>query len=438
MKMKLRRTIFNGPSECGGMLVELMLSVALAMIVIPFIFRYHQRAVRRAENIAVSRQMEGVQSALERYIMAHRDELLAPVGKNITRVALADLVPFGVSEDLVAAAGDKYQLRVLKAADFNSRATLQGVVVLNDGDISPLRTREIVNIAGDRVGFLDSGRAYGAFGTWNSAALDLGLGDGGGIVETTPALRDNAKYLWRVPSADTADATMLSALSLGGHDIASASFFNSRSARFDELLSVGEIAAGNIIFQNRTSIDKKLNAVSSTVSGALSSDSKNMDVAGKFSLADLGKFSGFSVSDLYVTNMTLPGISLSDTGDVALLKINQALDMTSGRIDAMFVTVGFAGSITPRLVVRNRIEDSINPSYYWDASHGVANFSDVSFAELSRMAPLALAREGRGTTAAQIFGAVAANKNATASDYMNAITKIQEAVRKKYRALNLQ
>lgn len=174
------------------------------------------------------------------------------------------------------------------------------------------------------------------------------------------------------------------------------------------------------------------------MSGALSSDSKNMDVAGKFSLADLGKFSGFSVSDLYVTNMTLPGISVSDTGDVALLKINQALDMTSGRIDAMFVTVGFAGSITPRLVVRNRIEDSINPSYYWDASHGVANFSDVSFAELSRMAPLALAREGRGTTAAQIFGAVAANKNATASDYMNAITKIQEAVRKKYRALNLQ
>ncbi|MDE5616033.1 MAG: hypothetical protein K2I81_04355 [Alphaproteobacteria bacterium] len=436
--MKLRRTIFNTPPEAGGMLVELMLSIALAMVVIPFIFRYQQRAVRRAENIAVARQMEGVQNALERYIVAHRDELLAPVGKNITRLALSDLVSFGVSEDLVADAGDKYQLRVLKSADLNNQATLQGVVVFNDGDISPMRTREIVNIAGDRVGFLDSGRAYGAFGAWSSAGLDLGLPDAGGIVETTTALRDNAKYLWRVPSADSSDATMLSALSLGGHDIKSVSFFNSRSARFDELLSVGELAAGDLIFQNRTSIDKKLSSVSATVAGALSSDSKNMEVVGKFALSDLGKFTNFSVADMYVTNMTLAGLSISGIGGVSMLKVNQALDMTSGRIDAMFVTVGFAGSITPRLVVRYRIEDSINSAYYWDASNGVANLSDVSFAELARMAPMALAREGAGTSAARIFGAVAANKNATASDYMNAITEIQKEVRKKYSGLNLQ
>jgi len=437
--MKLRRTIFNTPAENGGMLVELMLSIALAMIVIPFIFQYHQRAVRRAENIAVTRQMQGVRGALERYIMAHRDELLAPVGKNITRVALANLEEYGVSADLIAEYGQKYQLRVLKSADANNQATLQGVVVLTDGDISPLRTREIVNIAGDRVGFLDAGHAYGAFGAWRGAAVDLGLGAGaGGIVETTTALRDNAKYLWRVPSNDASDATMLSALNLGGHDIVGASFFNSRNAQFDDTLTVGKIAAGDVIFQNRTTIDKKLSAVSSTVSGALSADSKNMDVAGRFNLSDVGKFSNFSVTDLYVTNMTLSGLSITDTGNVSLLKINQSLDMTSGRIDAMFVTVGFAGSITPRLVVRDRIEDSVNNAYYWDASRGVANFSDVSLAELARMAPIAAAAEGRGTTAAQIFGAVAANKNATAADYMNAIKKIQDQVRKKYRGLNLQ
>lgn len=435
--MKQRRTIFNGPSEHGGMLVELMLSIALAMVVIPFIFRYQQRMVRRAENIAIARQMEGVQQSLERYIIAHRQELLAPVGKNITRVSLSDLVAFGVSEDLVKDAGDKYQLRVLKAADFNNQATLQGVVVLSDEDISPIRTREIVNLAGDRIGFLDSGRAYGAYGAWNSASVDLGLSSDAGIVEMTSALRDNAKYLWRVPSTDASDATMMSPLSLGGHDITSASFFNTRSARFDETLSVGKISVNDLIFQNRTSVDKKLSAVSSTVSGALSSDSKNLDVAGKFSLSDLAKFSHFEVSDLYVTNMTLSGLSVSDSSKVSLLKINQNLDMTEGRIDAMFVTVGFAGSITPRLVVRERIEDSTNSSYYWNAKTGVANFGDVSFAELSRMAGEALAAEGSGTTASQIFGAVVSNKNATASDFMNAITKIQEEVRKKYRRLNL-
>ncbi len=435
--MKPRQRFFSSPSQGGGMLVELMLSVALAMIVIPFIFNYHQRAVRRSQNIAVARQMQGVQSALERYIVARRDELLAPVGKNIVRVELSDLIPFGVSQDLVAARGDKYQLRVLKSADAVRGATLQGVIVLADDEISPMRTREIVNIAGDKVGFLDNGRAYGAFGTWRSAALDLGVGSAGGIVETTSALRDNAKYLWRVPSNDVSDATMLSALSLGGHDIVGASFFNSRTARFDEMLRIGEIAADNVIFQNRTSIDKQLSAGSSTVSGTLSSDSKNMEVSGRFSLADTAKFSNFSVDDMYVTNMTLSGLSITDTEKVSTLKINQALDMTSGRIDAMFVTVGFAGSITPRLVVRSRIEDSVNPAYYWDASAGVANFSDVSFAELSHMARIALAKEGGATTASQIFGAVSANKNATVSDYMNAITEIQEKVRAKYRGLKL-
>lgn len=436
--MKQYRTIFNTAPQYGGMLVELMLSIALAMLVIPFVFRYQQRAVRRAENIAIMRQMTGVQDALERYIIANRDELLAPVGKNITRVSLSDLVAYGVSTDLVESASDDYQLRVLKSADINNQATLQGVVVLSNGDINPIRTREIVNIAGDRVGFLDSGRAYGAYGAWNNAAVDLGLNADGGIVEMTPTLRDNAKYLWRVPSTDTADATMLSALSLGGHDILSASFFNGRNARFDEILSVGKISVNDLIFQNRTSIDKKLSAVYSTVSGALSADSKNMDVAGNFSLSDMAKFSSFSVSDLYVTNMTLSGFSVSSTEKISTLKINQSLDMTYGYIDAMFVTVGFAGSITSRLVVRNRITDSVNPSYYWDAADGVANFSDVSFAELARMAPMALAREGAGTTSAQIFGAVVANKNATASDFMNAITKIQDSVRKKYRRLNLE
>ena len=88
--------------------------------------------------------------------------------------------------------------------------------------------------------------------------------------------------------------------------------------------------------------------------------------------------------------------------------------------------------------MRDRIEDSVNPAYYWDAAASVANFNDVSFAELARMAPLAFAREGKGTTTAQIFGAVSANKNATASDYMNAIKEIQEKVRAKYRGLNLQ
>ena len=105
----------------------------------------------------------------------------------------------------------------------------------------------------------------------------------------------------------------------------------------------------------------------------------------------------------------------------------------------MFVTVGFAGSITPRLVVYDRIEDSTNPNYYWDAEYGVANLADVTLQELNRMAPLAVyAENATSTDSGRIFNAVVTNKNATASDYMNAINQIQNAVSAKYRQLNLE
>ena len=105
----------------------------------------------------------------------------------------------------------------------------------------------------------------------------------------------------------------------------------------------------------------------------------------------------------------------------------------------MFVSVGFTGSMTPRLVVYDRIEDSVNADYYWDASSSRANFVDASFVELNRMATLAMISEGdKSTISGQIFGSVSANKNATVADYMNAIREIQTRVSEKYRLLNLE
>ena len=55
------------------------------------------------------------------------------------------------------------------------------------------------------------------------------------------------------------------------------------------------------------------------------------------------------------------------------------------------------------------------------------------------MAPLAVyAENATSTDSGRIFNAVVTNKNATASDYMNAINQIQNAVSAKYRQLNLE
>lgn len=438
--MKIITGIFNNKkSQHGSMLVELLLSVALAVVVIPFVFRYQQNAIVRAENIAITNQMTEIQVALERYIVANRADLLNTVGKSITRVKMSDLVEFGVPTDIVENDANKYQLRILKSSDSTGQATLQGVVVRSTDDITPLRTREIVSLGGGNMGFIDGTHAYGTYGAWHTDTVDMGLNLTDGIIGTTTISRDNSLYLWRVPSENAADATMMSALNLGGHDIVGAKYFDSKFADFGEMLVAPKIVSQNIIFQNRTTLDKIFNTKNATVSGILSADARNMEITGDLTLADVGKFSSLTSKNMWVANMTLGGISIDAEDDLATLKINQSLDMTSGYISAIFVTVGFTGSITPRLVVGSRIEDSINSSYFWDVPSKTAHFADVSFAELNRLATLASYYESDpSTVATQIFGAVSANKNATAADFMNAITEIQTRVRAKYRLLKLE
>lgn len=429
-------SIFN--NSRGSMLVELLLSVALAALIIPFLFRYQHSSIERAQNIAITNQMTEIQVALERYIVANRDELLRTVGRNITRVELDDLAEFGVPQSVLDAGDEKYQLRILKSSDVSGQSTLQGVIVRASDDITPLRTREIVNLSGGSMGFVDGTHAYGTFGAWHTDALDMGVDIDNGIIETTSVNRDNALYLWRVPSENPDDAKMMSPLNLGGHDIKNAAFINSDYATFNEGLTAKEIVSDKIIFDNRTTIDAVFSTDAATVSGMLSSDSKNMEISGRLSLADTAKMSSLTAENLWVSKLTLSGLSIEADHDLALLKINQSLDMTSGRIEAVFVSVGFAGSMTPRLVVYDRIEDSTNPQYYWDVKSKTARFSDASFVELNRMATLATFYEGdNSTSAGQIFGAVSANKNATVSDYMNAISEIQKRVSAKYRLLNL-
>ncbi len=423
----------------GSVLVELLLSVALAAVVIPFIFKYHENSLRRTQNIAIVNQMTELQVALERYIIENRDTLLQTVGRNITRVSVADLAPYGVPETILSQGDEKYQLRILKSNDVNDSASLQGVIVRVSDDVSPLRTREIVRLSGGTMGFVDGTRAHGSFGAWHTDSIDLGTDIDNGIIETTSVNRDGALYLWRVPSGDPSDATMMTALNLAGHDVVNATFLNADFSDFTEGMTSKTIVSDTTTFQHRTNLDGIFETASATVSGMLSSDSKNMQVSGSYTLSDTAKLSSLNANNLWVTNMTLGDISVDSSDDFALLKINQTLDMTSGRIDAMFVTVGYTGSMTSRLVVFDRIEDPVDSSYYWDAGSKIASFQDATFVELNRMAGLAvLTEDGTATQSGQIFSSVSSNKNATVSDYMSALQEIQTRVIGKYRRLNLE
>ena len=438
-KMKNTARIFSNKNmHRGTVLIEFLLTIALAGTLLPFIYGYQNRAIIRAENVRITRQMQKIQSVLEQYIVENKDAMLTTVGRNIIKVKLADLVDYGLDATFVETAGDKYQLRILKSNDYGDQASLQGVIVLTDSEITPLRTREIVSMGDDKIGFVDGTRAYGGFGTWRVNTADFGVDATDGIVLSTAIQRDNSLYLWRVPSGGATDATMLSALNLGGRDIINSSFVNTVGLSLDESLAATKIVTNDLIFQNRTTIDTKYTTQTATVSGTMSGDSKNIAVTGTLSLAESAKASSFTADNFWVNNLILSGLS-TPSGTAATLRSNGSLDMTEGRVSAVFVSVGFTGSITSRLNVKEKIVDSVNPDYYWDTKSKTANLVDINSPTLTDMAARVLRRESvSGSTATRVFSSVTSNKNATMGDYLNAIREIGQSVRAKYQMLNLE
>jgi Tfp pilus assembly protein PilE len=438
--MRQRKHFFGRNSQRGGMLVELMMTIALAAIIIPFVFRYQQTAVNRARNVAITKQMENVQTALERYIVENKTELMKPMGKNITRVKISDLVDYGLADYIAENYADDYQLRILKTADRNDKSVLQGIIILSNSEITPLRTREIVNLGGGQIGFIDGDITHGGFGAFHANTADFGISGAKGLVGLTSTKRGNAEYLWRLPSENESDATMLSPLNLDGHDITKAHFFDASKAQFEEKLKVSKLDIDTLVFSNRTNLNAIYSTNSAVVNGAFTSESCTLNVGGRLTLADSGKFSNFYTNDLYVNTLTLSGFTVTPTtGKSSTLQIIGDMDLILGHVTAAYVSVGYTGSVTPKLVISGKIQDPKDSSFYWDVSNKKARFSDANFPELYRMATHIVKLESvAGTSATKIFGAVAANVNATVGDYINAINSMQEQIRAKYQMLNLK
>ena len=439
--MKMNKKIFyRSKYQHGGMLIELMMTICLAAVVIPFVFRYQQNTIARARNIVITQQMENVQNALERYILENKSVLMKPVGKKIFHIKIDELVKYGLPEYVADSYKDDYQLRILKSSDRNDKSTLQGIVILNDKNVTPLRTREIVNLGGGKFGFIEGDTTHGGFGAFHANVADFGVKNQKGIIGTTSVKRGNTEYLWRVPSDKASDATMLSALNLDGHDIRNIRFFDANKAQFEEKLMTGRTTVNSLVFTNRSTLDAIFETNSAVVNGPLTADSKTMNVSGTVSLADSGKFSSFSTKDLYVNNLTLSGFSVSSaSGKDSVLKVIGDMDLVLGRISAEYVTVGYTGSVTPQLYVSEKIQDTKDSGYYWDIKNKKARFADINSPELARLARGIITSESRtGTVSTTLFGSVVSNTNATVGDYLNALHDIQTRVRQKYQMLNLE
>lgn len=381
----------------GGMLLELMLSIALAAIIIPFVFRYQKNTIERARNISLVKQMETVQSALERCIFENREELLRQgvsiFSENNTDPDNIDclilfnddeddprgLINYGLTAEFVNDFRNDYVLRILKSNDNTGQPVLQGVVLLNNQNINALRTREIVRLGGGKVGFLDGDVVQGGYRAFNAEKIDFDFQNiDNGIVQTTDTMRGYSKYLWRLPSGDEKDATMLSWLNLDGHDINNVDALRAYNAIFSsDLVFPGDDSAVNattVFFTKLASINSECNGDLATVRGHLTINSGGvLNVTDKTSLRGLGKFTECNSPKLNTHEMTLTKFSIDSDSLIVGGR------MVMNKIIAGKVSVDKGPVITPRLVISKRIT-SPDGKFYWEVdgkSKNEAYFNDA-------------------------------------------------------------
>jgi hypothetical protein len=328
------------------------------------------------------------------------------------------------------------QLRTVKSRDVGGRSYVQGVVVFDFPNMTPLRIRQIAALSGNQGGFADGQMVYGSFGTWQFPISQIEANvSSTSILARTKTFRSGGGYLHRLPSDNPLDATMQSDLDLGGHDVKDVRNLNSTSARFLDVLVTDSIETSRMSVSNRLDWTGAIEATDVLVLGSISSDNRSLD-ATHISVAGHSSLRNVTANNLTTNNLRISGFSVArDPDNPSTLSISGVLDMTRGHIRAVETTVGFSGSVTPSLQVTSRIEYSQDPSYYWNVAGagGSAHLGDLILNNLSSTMRSAFARERTGRTETEsIMGGIAHNVNATVSDYMRALERVRNAVEAKY------
>ena len=422
--------IFNNK---GAGLLEMLLTLAMFMATLPLVYGLVAGRREKIEDLRISSQIRIIQAALEEYIFENRQKLLAPITANVTRVSLSDLnslPPMNLDNARI-------QLRTIKSRDIDGRSFVQGIVIYDSPNLTPMRTRQIALATGASAGFADGRVLYGAFGTWQMPiwTAEAALGAHSVLAETR-TFRSGEDFIHRLPSDYVNDATMRSDLFMGGHDIESVQNITAVGARFLETADVDSIETQRMSVANRLEWTVGLTILGETVvNGNISADNRNINT-GNITTFGLSQFRNIVATDMEVNNLFLSGFSVArDHGRPSVLSISGALDVSGGYIRATETYVGFSGSVTPRLVIQRRIEDNMNPDFFWDARDGEANMGDIILSQLPPAMRSIFARERTNRTETErMFNDLINNNNATVLDYIRVLETVRHMVEAKYSA----
>jgi len=420
----------------GGMLMELMLSVAISAVLIPFIFNYQKNTIERARNIAVVKQMEIVQNALEKCIESNRAELMKPASTNYIYtdgsecLMLTDgtgqhgLIKYGLNESFVNDYKDDYVLRILlkkKSANSNT-GVLQGVVLLQQNGITAMRTREIVDVGGGKLGYTNANTVYGGFDSFETQSSNLGLTNMNGVVGITSAIRraTNNQYLWRLPTDAAADSTMLSDLDIGENEIENIGTLTGQDIYFDSYIGA-MIESRNLTFEKN--VNKSLSDSNIGGDSRLSAVMKpNADTTcslegygdASLSISSQAKFKGNVYCQKYTTNnlninTTANVKEFYSTGEEGTLFTSSGGDRSIHSIQKptnKASNVVVSGNLSlPNLTVKCIAPiDATNTVHYYNVSGDVcggegykASFYDIKIEKLGKLMRKVYQKEAENT-----------------------------------------
>lgn len=425
-----RKMFFYQNHQHGGMLMELMLAVAISAVLIPFIFRYQKNTIERARNIAVVKQMEIVQKALEKCIESNRLELMKPVSQHYVYtegsecLMLTDgtgqhgLIKYGLNENFANDYKDDYVLRILlkKKIANSDTGVLQGVVLLQQDGITAMRTREIVDVGGGKLGYTKDDTVYGGFNSFETTLNNLGLSKMNGVVGITSAIRRavNNQYLWRVPTDAGADSTMLSDLDINGNNITNISNLTGKDMSFD-FYTVDTVATDKAKIESNTLTFNEPVTITSCNIGehpylsAIMNPGENttcslkgVDSNASLSISDSSKFNG----SLYCTEYTTQDLTIKN--NVIVNKFGSCRENTECGQNTKFSSydkdINIASIKADDVIVSNSVSlpkltvkciaptDSTKTDYYYNVSQNGCNnenykasFYDVHIKKLGKV-----------------------------------------------------
>ena len=231
-------------SERGASILEVLLVMAIAAMVTPFMYSQLSKTNQTLRDVSVAQRVVSVRDSVLNFVRMNQDKWPDAAQIRLTVEELAEISP-----DAAAGLIDKYVV---------GGATITDVYLAFPMRDNTLRTNKIARHIGGDAGVVgDDLVAYGD--TWAVSAPDFVPGDLVYRISRDINTQDTSKYLHRATSGEDGFNIMERDLDMGRHHVYSVATATAESAQINNantaFLDVDNVVAQTVYFQYGANID---------------------------------------------------------------------------------------------------------------------------------------------------------------------------------------